>query len=116
MTQEKNKTETLIEAALLRIQKGKPKIVKKGRKLSIKSISEEAKISPSTIHNRYPDLADKIRGLLHKTPSERMTVQHSEMRKLRERNKALRKEIAQLKEDLAKSVSIQLRLQKEMSN
>lgn len=113
MTKIRRNTEHLIETAILRFQKERTKLVVKGRKISIKSVAEEADISPATIHNRYPELADKIRKLSLKTTSEQLRSRRIKQENIKERTKKLRAEVIQLKNDLAKAMSINLRLQKE---
>lgn len=54
-------TAKAIRQAILRIEQGRPKVVKPGRKLSIKSVAEEAGVSRATIHNNHPGLAERIR-------------------------------------------------------
>ena len=54
-------TKTKIKSALLRIEKGRTKIVASDRKLSIAAVAKEAGIHPSTIINRHTDLANIIR-------------------------------------------------------
>ncbi len=59
-------TEKKIRQALLRIKKGLPKIVSVERKLSMSAVADEAGIHLSTIINRYPVIADEIRGVTGK--------------------------------------------------
>ncbi|BBI53223.1 hypothetical protein HORIV_56440 [Vreelandella olivaria] len=50
-----------IRQAIVRIEQGRPKVIKPGRKLSIQSVAEEAGVSRATIHNNHPGLAERIR-------------------------------------------------------
>ena len=59
-------TNKKFELAIYRIESGRPKIVRKSRKLSIASVAEETGYSPATIHNHYPQIAEKIRELMGK--------------------------------------------------
>lgn len=49
-----------------RIATNRVRKVKPERKLSIAAVAEEAGVSTATIHNRYPEIAEKIRQLLNK--------------------------------------------------
>ncbi|MDY7508797.1 TetR family transcriptional regulator [Ralstonia wenshanensis] len=106
-------TKKSLELAIKRIQEGVPKAVPTGHKLSIAAVAREAGISNSTIHNRYPDIADKIRKLAGEARTEPLDDKSSGLHEARNKLAHARKEIEQLKTDLAKSQSINLRLFKE---
>lgn len=57
----RDKTRSAILLAIRRIENGRTRVVEVGRKLSIASVAEEAGVSDSLIHTRYPDLAKRIR-------------------------------------------------------
>ena len=59
-------TRNIIRQAITRIEKGRPKVVIKERKMSVAAVAEEAGVSRATIHNNYPDMADRIRTILGK--------------------------------------------------
>ncbi|MCP1121601.1 TetR family transcriptional regulator [Robbsia andropogonis] len=50
-----------LQLAIARIKHGRTKVVDQNRRLSILAVAEEAGLSSSTIHNRYPDVAQAIR-------------------------------------------------------
>ena len=56
-----DQTRKAIRQAMLRIEKGRTRIVDKGRKMSIAAVAEETGISRAAIHRLYPDFAEKIR-------------------------------------------------------
>ena len=60
-------TEKKLKDALLRLKHGKTKIVSSDRKINIRSLAEEAGVSDSTIHNRYPSIASEVRELIDQT-------------------------------------------------
>ena len=71
-------------------------------KLSISAVAKLAEVTPGLIHNTYPDLAEKIRGLVGKaTRAQRDALVHE-----REVNRALRQELAETRADLSKLASI----------
>lgn len=95
-----------IKQAVVRIEKGRPKIVGSDRKLSITSVAEEAGIHRSTIINRHPLLADEINkktGLgTQQNESKEKKILELERKLVEANNK-----IAELEALLSKAISIQ---------
>jgi AcrR family transcriptional regulator len=106
-------TKKEIELAIARIQLGRPIRILKTRSISIAAVAEEAGVSNATIHNRYPDLAEKIRKAGNQDYPTRLKEKSGTLKTCEERLHTLRQEVEQLKTDLAKSQSINLRLYKE---
>jgi AcrR family transcriptional regulator len=94
-----------LEMALYRLQKGRGKIVKGGR-LTVAAVAKEAGVSTATIHNRHPEIAEQIRALQGKESRRQRDRKHAELQRVREANRALRAELAELKADLEKLASI----------
>jgi AcrR family transcriptional regulator len=94
-----------LEMALYRLQKGRGKIVKGGR-LTVAAVAKEAGVSTATIHNRHPEIAEHIRALQGKESRRQRDRKHAELQRVREANRALRAELAELKADLEKLASI----------
>ena len=94
-----------IRLAIVRIEKGRPRIVDAGRKLTIASVAEEAGISRATLHNRYPDLAERIREAGNKAIRQQRNAKHSDLQAEKQKNRELRGELAELRVTLAKVVS-----------
>lgn len=90
--------------ALRRIQLGRGKIVSPGRKLSILAVAQEAQIDPSTIHTRYPLIAQRIRELCH-APAK-VVAGASDIEKLRRLLAAERANSRDLRRSLANVVSL----------
>ncbi|MEE8057242.1 MAG: hypothetical protein V3T17_05330 [Pseudomonadales bacterium] len=95
-----------IKLAIVRIEKGRTKVIATNRKLSITSVAEEAGIHRTTIINRHPVWAEVIRQ-----KSGAANVQKDDnKRKIAELEQRLlraNKEIKTLKCQLEKAVSIQ---------
>jgi hypothetical protein len=91
--------------ALFRLQNGRGRVVKDG-KLTIAAVAKEASVSPATIHNRHPEIAEQIRALQGKESRRQRDQKHEQLQRVREANRELRSEIAELKADLEKLVSI----------
>ncbi len=109
----KSDTKKSLELAIKRIQEGVPKIVPVGRKMSIAAVAKEAGVSNATIHNRYPDIAEKIRKLVSGSYVEQLEAKRGSLKECQGKLAQARKEIEQLKSDLSRSQSINLRLVKE---
>ncbi|MEQ9130854.1 MAG: hypothetical protein RLP08_15440 [Marinovum algicola] len=81
-----------IRQAIRRIEEGRPKVVKPGRKLSIQSVAEEARVSRATIHNNHPGLAERIREAGNKAARAQRDEKNAALKDLRARYTALRQE------------------------
>ncbi|MBK6632636.1 MAG: TetR family transcriptional regulator [Betaproteobacteria bacterium] len=75
-------------------------------KLSISAVANMAGVTPALIHNTYPDLAEKIRGLVGKATRTQRDAKHGELVRERESNRTLRQELAETKAALAKLASV----------
>lgn len=113
MKSTKSETRNSLELAIKRIQGGMPRVIPTGRKISIASVAREAGVSNATIHNRYPDIAEKIRNLGNNSSADELRANRDSLKKYQNKLIQIRKELEQLKADLAKSQSINLRLLKE---
>lgn len=94
--------------AIVRIEAGRPRFVDQGRKLSILAVAEEAKISPSTIHNRYADLAEIIRAKLKKGTKEQLHLTKKRLRNKADIENGLRDRLKTAEAALALSRSVAL--------
>lgn len=110
-----DQTRKTIKQALLRLQNNRPKIVAPGRKISIASVAEEACVSRATIHNNYPEIAEKIREINNKScRSQHNKINHT-LQILENNNRELRNQIRSLNSELAKTASINATLLLENS-
>ena len=107
-------TQKELEFAINRIKEGKSRVVPVGSRLSIAAVAKEAGVSNATIHNRYPDVANAIRKLVMGTYAEQLESKRGNLKECQSKLALARKEIDQLKEDLSRSQSINLRLQKDI--
>ena len=101
-------TAKAIRQAILRIQQGRPKVVKAGRKLSIKSVAEEAGVSRATIHNLHPGLAERIREAGNKDVRAQRDKKNAALRDLRAKYTELRQEhirARELNQDMASEMA-----------
>lgn len=51
-----------VRKAIIRIEKGRPKIVDAKRKMSVAAVAEESEVSRALIHRDMPDLLERIKG------------------------------------------------------
>lgn len=107
----KRDTRKELQLAIARIKHGRTKVVDRGRRLSILSVAEEAGLSPATIHNRYPDIAQAIREAVagKVVPS----TGHSRVPKV-DKLKELRETLAAREAEIRALASINLRLSTEL--
>lgn len=97
-----------IRQAIVRIVKGRPKVVKSGRKLSIQSVAEEAGVSRATIHNNHPGLAERIRESGNKAVRLQRDEKNTELKELKAKYTALRQEYIharELNQDMASEMA-----------
>jgi AcrR family transcriptional regulator len=103
-------TRKQIELAFYRIQRGRPRVVKPGRRLSILAVAEEAEVTAAAIHNTYPDLAEQIRAAVGKTTRIQRDAKQDELREATARNRELRAELQDLKQRVERLASQNARL------
>jgi transposase-like protein len=110
------KTETYnkIRMAIVRIEKGRPKVVSLDRKMSVTAVAEEAGVSDSLIHKDYTDLLERIKKNQDKGYRSERNKKHDALKTEREKNRLLRQEIEELKLDNANLVSINVCLEEEI--
>lgn len=110
-----NSTEKELRNALIRLKHGRPKIVDKKRKISISALAEEAGVSDSTIHNRYPEIAAEVREMIGKAHKVQRDEKNERLKSEKSKNKELRDYIEQLEADIRKLTSINATLSYENS-
>ncbi|AOW77218.1 TetR family transcriptional regulator [Colwellia sp. PAMC 20917] len=92
-----SKAHKAVRMAIIRIEKGRPNVVDKKRKISVSSVAEEAGVTRNTINRDCPDLHTRIQGLMNKEVREQLKLKQIELNKFKERNKDLRHEVEELK-------------------
>ncbi|MFV8571951.1 DUF6262 family protein [Marinobacter sp. SBS5] len=91
-------THKRIRLAIVRLEKGQPKVVEKGRKVSVAAVAEEAGVSRALIHKDYPDLMERIRGNANKAIQRQRDKKHEKLKEERAKNRQLREKIVKLTE------------------
>ena len=102
MSEPKEKaTHKAVRLAIVRIEKGRPKIVSDQRKMSVAAVAEEAGVSRALIHRDCPELLERIKGGVNKGIRQQRDAKQTELNEYKERNRELRAEVAELKTLLA---------------
>lgn len=84
-------------------------------KLSIAAVARAAGVTPGLIHNTYPAVAERIRGLMGKSVRAQRDSKQQALMSEKEKNRALRAENDQLLKELARVASVNQRLLFEMA-
>lgn len=90
--------------ALRRIERGRAKTDEK--KVTIAAVAREAGVSAALIHNYYPSIAEAIREVQGRSSRAQRDVKHQDLRAEREKGRALRLEIEELRAKIASLASI----------
>lgn len=93
-----------LQLALARIQRGRAHTGE--TKVTIAAVAREAGVSTALIHNHYPIIAETIRDAQGRSSRAQRDVKHQDLRAEREKNRALRKEIEELRAKVARLASI----------
>lgn len=93
-----SETHKRIRLAIVRLEKGQPKVVEKGRKVSVAAVAEEAGVSRALIHKDYPDMLERIRGNSNKAIQRQRDEKHEKLKEERFKNRQLREKIVDLTE------------------
>ena len=100
-----------------RIQKAIREMSEAGCKMTISGVAEEAGVSNATIHNRYPDLAAKIREMVNETTeNDPKRIRRKKKRKgktPKQQIQVLRDELTGIKQKLAKVHSVNFSIDQE---
>ena len=90
---------------------------KAGSIMTISSVAKEASISNASIHNRYPDLAERIRNsagvMKEKDARTKLTKRLGTIKEEKAKQSRLRKELDEVKELLQKANSVNAAFQIE---
>ncbi len=100
-----------------RIEKAIEEMRDAGSRMTISGVAREAGVSNATIHNRYPDLASRIRELSGKAAQldakAMLSKRRGTIKRVDEQQRALRNELAEKNEELRKADSVNAALDLE---
>lgn len=93
-----------LRLAVFRIEQGRAHT--KAEKISISSVAREAGVTPALIHNHYPLIAELIRIKQGASSREQRDAKQGDLQAERRKIKALRVELAEAQQRVAKLASI----------
>ncbi len=97
-----------LNLALIRVQR-------RGEKVTLKAVADEAKVSPPLINNRYPDFAEQVRTIMGKTIRQQRNETADLLVKEREKNRKLRELVASQLVEITRLASVNETLRTEMA-
>jgi AcrR family transcriptional regulator len=104
----RRQTEKRLKEAIEQLQEA-------GAKVSISAVAKAVAVTPALIHNTYPDIAERIRGVIGKSTRSQRDEKHEALVKERKRNRELRVEVERLRHEAAKLASINLTLMSKLA-
>lgn len=106
---DREQTKSELQLAILRLKS-------KGMKMSIAAVASEAGVTPSLIHNTYPDLAEEIRAQMGRATRQQRDAKAAELTGARSALKRVREELEEARKDIAKLASINETLSDEVTS
>ena len=97
-----------LNLALIRVQR-------RGEKVTLKAVADEAKVSPPLINNRYPDFAEQVRAVTGKAIRQQRNEKAELLVKERERNRKLRELVDSQLVEITRLASVNEALRTEMA-
>lgn len=105
---DRERTLSELKLALLRLQEA-------GKKVTMQAVSEEAKVSPSLLNNRYPDFAEQVRAVMGKTVRQQHNEKAALLAKEREKNRKLRELVDSQLVEITRLASVNESLRAELT-
>lgn len=97
-----------LSLALVRVQQS-------GKKVTLKAVADEAKVSSPLIHNRYPDFAEQVRAVMGKAVRRQRDEMADLLIKEREKNRKLRELVSSQLVEIIRLASVNEALRIEQS-
>lgn len=105
---DRERTKAELELALHRVQRT-------GKKVTLRAVAEEAKVSSSLIINRYPEIAEQVRVIIGKGIRQQRNEKAGLLTQERERNRQLRALVDSQLVEITKLASINEALRAELA-
>ncbi len=102
------------ERTLSQLQLALQRLQRADKKVTLRAVAEEAKVSPSLINNRYPDFAEQVRAIIGKTIRQQRNQTADLLSQEREKNRKLRALVDSQLEEITKLASVNETLRAEM--
>lgn len=97
-----------LNLALIRLQR-------RGEKVTLKAVADEAKVSPPLINNRYPDFAEQVRAVMGKAVRQQRNETADLLVKEREKNRQLRELVSSHLVEITRLASVNEALRAELA-
>ncbi len=107
-TRDRERTLHELNLALIRVQR-------RGEKVTLKAVANEAKVSPPLIHNRYPDFAEQVRAVMGKAVRRQRDEKADLLVKEREKSRKLRELVESQLVEITRLASINESLRVELA-
>lgn len=97
-----------LNLALIRLQR-------RGEKVTLKAVADEAKVSPPLINNRYPDFAEQVRTIMGKAVRRQRNETAELLVKEREKSRQLRELVSSQLVEITRLASVNEALRAELA-
>lgn len=97
-----------LNLALIRVQR-------RGDKVTLKAVADEAKVSPPLINNRYPDFAEQVRAIIGRTIRQKRNEKADLLVAERDKNRKLREVMASQLVEITRLASVNETLRSEIA-
>ena len=106
----RNRERTLneLQLALHRLQRA-------GKKVTLRAVAEEAKVTPALIGNRYPDFAEQVKAIIGKTIRQQRNEKDDLLTQERARNRQLREQVDSQLIEITRLASVNEALRAELA-
>lgn len=85
-----------------------------GKKVTLRAVAEEAKVSPSLLNNRYPDFAEQVRAIMGKALRQQRNEKADLLVAEREKNRKLRELVGSQLVEITRLASVNESLRTEL--
>lgn len=103
------------ERTLAELQGALNRLQGSGQKITLKAVAVLANVSPSLLNHRYPDFAEKVRGLVGRTIRQQRNEKADLLVAEREKNRQLRALIDSQLEEITRLASVNEALRQELA-
>ena len=97
--QSQTETRTALEAALVRLRNGRPKVVEPHAKISISLVAREAGVHRTTVYNYHPGIVNEIQKLADQTAKDQLKQKRNQLKLANAELRQLKATIEQLQRD-----------------
>lgn len=103
------------ERTLAGLQEALKTLQGSGQKITLKAVADLANVSPSLLNHRYPDFAEKVRGLVGRTIRQKRNEKSDLLIAEREKNRRLNTHIESQLAEITRLASVNETLRHELT-